>query len=119
MRFQEQVGIKLSYSQVIIYEATDAQPPAKTSPGDTAGSSGEVIVLFKDFLVPLKNKKGTTVYSLFLSSRANEVLINGLQICMYFALNFCSLFATGEPLRLARNYLKKAQILHQKPLCAL
>lgn len=96
MRFQEQVGIKFSYSQVIIYEATDVQPSAKTSPGDTAGSSGEVIVLFKDFLVLLKNKKGTIIYSLFLSGHANEVLFNDLQICMYFALNFCSLFATGE-----------------------
>jgi len=64
VRFQEQADIKFSYSQVIIYEATDAQPPAKTSPGDAAGSSGEVIVLFKDFLVLLKNKEGTTVCSL-------------------------------------------------------
>lgn len=60
------------------------------------GSSGEVTGLFKDFLVLLKNKKGTTVHSSFLSGCVSEVLINDLEICMYFPFNFCSLFATGE-----------------------
>lgn len=79
-------------SRVIIHEATDAQAPAKTSPGAAAGSSGEVIVLFKDSLVLLKNQKGIIVRGSFLSRRVSEVLINDLH--GFFPAIFAAFFAT-------------------------
>lgn len=73
-------GITFSSSQVIIYEAAAALPPAKTSPGDAVGSSGEVIVLFRDILVFLKDEKAPqfTAHSsqLIFSSLVREVLMN-------------------------------------------